>query len=86
MLKLVASSLLDFNYINVSAALSKLAKLQPVGRWKSDERTHRLVARAGELLGEMEGQALANSLWACAKMGIITFDWLPHWLHRQQTS
>ena len=80
-LKLVASSLPDFNSINVSAALSRLAKLPPVGRWKSDDRTHRLVARAGGLLDLMEGQALANTLWACAKLG-VTPDWLSRWLVR----
>ena len=80
-LKLVASSLADFNFINVSAALSRLAKLQPVVLWKSDERTHRLVDQAGELVDLMDTQALSNSLWACEKLE-ITPSWLPRWLKR----
>lgn len=68
-----------FNYINASAALAKLAKLRPIERWKDDARTQLLVARAGELLGEMEERRLTNSVWACSKLGIAP-AWLPQWV------
>lgn len=78
-LLLLVERVATFNYMNTSAALTKLAKLQPLERWKDDARTHQLVARAGELLGEMEGRPLANSAWACSKPG-VTPAWLPQWI------
>ena len=79
LLSLAALHGASFNAINASAALSRLAKLQPVESWKGDARTSALVARAGELLGSMEGQALANTLWAVSKLGVSP-EWLPAWV------
>ena len=67
----------SFNAINVSAALSKLAKLQP-DKHKHDPRTSALVGLAGAKLGQMGPQALANTIWAVAKLGLRP-AWLPLW-------
>ena len=79
LLSLVEQHSGSFNCIHAAAALAKLAKLSPVGRWKDDARTHKLVARAGELLGDMSGRELANSSWACSKLD-ITPVWMPRWV------
>ena len=79
LLSLVEQHLASLDFIHVSTALATLAKLHPVEQWKHDARTHLLVVRAGELLGETGEQALANSAWACSKLGIAPV-WLPQWV------
>ena len=79
LLLLVEQHLTAFNYINASAALTKLAKLHPVEQWNNDARTQLLLVRAGELLDKMGGRQLANSAWACSKLG-VTPAWLPRWV------
>ena len=78
LLSLVEQHLASY-YINAAAALAKLAKLQPVEQWKDDVLTTRLVLRAGELLGDMGERELANSFWACSKLG-VTPAWLSLWV------
>lgn len=68
-----------FNHVHVPAALGRLAKHQPLARWRDDARTHLLVARAGELLGEMDARGLSYTAWACSKLG-VTPEWLPVWI------
>lgn len=67
------------NAIHISAALSRLAKLEPASRWRDDPRTAGLVAAVGPLLPEVKPWSLVNMLWACAKLGIVP-PWLDDWL------
>lgn len=81
LLGLVEAHEAELNEIHASVALTKLSKLQPVDRWKEDERTLRLLALAGDKVGVMGPQALSNSLVAVAKLGLApTAEWTGAWL------
>ena len=67
----------EFQYFFVCRALAELAELQTGERWKDNADTELLVARAGELLGDISGEReLATFEWARSKQGVMMPAWL----------
>ena len=70
--EIVRERVSDFNNVNVATALytlARLAKGEPRGARGQEQTIHALARKARQTAGAFNPQAVANTLWAYAKMG-----------------